>query len=64
MIRVLRLIQYEYDDVEQMEADMARWQLPANGSYQVGANRRHRSATLPLEVLDADIIDFPLGKED
>lgn len=33
MIRVLRLLEYEYDTPERAEQDMGRWQIPANGSY-------------------------------
>lgn len=47
-IRVLRLIEYIYDDVEAMERDMARWKLtaPTNKTMTM------KSVTLPLEVLD------------
>lgn len=32
MIRVLRLLEYTYETVEEMETDLGRWQVPANGS--------------------------------
>jgi len=31
MIRVLRLLEYQYETAEQMEEDMGRWYIPANG---------------------------------
>lgn len=36
MIRVLRVMEYEYDTLEQANADMARWQVPAVGSKKFG----------------------------
>lgn len=50
-IRVLRLLEYTYDSVEQMDKDMALWQVPANGQHLHG---RLKSATLPLTILKDD----------
>jgi hypothetical protein len=36
MIRVLRIMEYEYEDNERAKQDMARWQIPANGSKRQG----------------------------
>lgn len=38
MIRVLRLIEYTYDDAEMAEKDMSRWNLPAVGIRRHGPN--------------------------
>ena len=34
--RVLRLIEYTYESVEQAEEDMLRWSIPANGGMGFG----------------------------
>lgn len=50
-IRVLRLLEYIYPDVEHMELDMARWQVQ-QGSIRFGPNPTViKSVVLPLEVL-------------
>lgn len=62
-IRVLRLLEYTYDSVETMEADMAHWTIPANGARNPGSTAKPArliicSATLPLEVLlDVEPLD-------
>ena len=44
--RVTRLIEIEYASQEQMEADMARWVLPANGVKRFGTTSpKYRTAT-------------------
>ena len=52
MIRVLRVLEYVYPDAKTAEQDMARWQIPANGSYAAGANKMLKSATFPFEVIE------------
>jgi hypothetical protein len=46
-IRVLRLIEYVYEDAEAMQDDMARWTHALNPSRRV----KFRSTSLPPEVL-------------
>lgn len=53
-IRVLRLLEYTYPSVERMEQDMGNWTIPANGTYRTGSTNKIKSATLPLEVLEAE----------
>lgn len=55
-LRVLRLLEYTYPNVEAMESDMGKWAIPANGirTLGMGQGKAIKSATLPLEVL-ADI---------
>lgn len=50
-IRVLRVLEYVYDDVEIMERDMARWTVP---HVQHGGKFTIRSTTLPFEVVSDD----------
>lgn len=56
-IRVLRLMEYEYETVEDMEKDMARWTLQSPVPPQRGTGRpwrmRFRSAALPIVVFDS-----------
>lgn len=51
-IRVLRLLEYTYSDVETMVADMARWQVGANGSHQAGTKVKISSTTLPPSIFE------------
>jgi len=46
-IRVLRLIEYTYEDMERAERDMANWGMPASGTKSV-PGMTIRSAILPL----------------
>lgn len=48
MIRVLRLIEYVYDNSEIADKDMSNWKLPAIGEAPLGPNqgKRIRSTTL------------------
>lgn len=46
MIRILRLIEYNYESYEQAEDDMKNWGVPAFGSRQFG-NKTIYSAILP-----------------
>jgi hypothetical protein len=57
-IRVLRVLEYVYDDVEEMERDMSHWQLGATGT-RTNRGGIVRSTVLPLEVLDHE--DVPNG---
>jgi hypothetical protein len=34
--RILRLLEYVYEDAKTAEADMARWQMPAIGTKRIG----------------------------
>jgi hypothetical protein len=52
-IRVLRLLEYEYPDIETADADMGHWYMPANGSRVLAKLVTIRSA----------IILNPFGKE-
>lgn len=36
MIRVVRVMEYEYDTLEQANKDMANWQVPAVGDKKFG----------------------------
>ena len=63
MIRVLRLMEYVYPDVESMEADMGCWAIPANGKRSLGiCGKSISSAVLPLTVLDG-LPEAPLPDE-
>lgn len=61
MIRVLRLLEYQYADVARMQDDMTRWQV--QGTYRPHSGLLIRSTTLPLEVLDDPVenadVDLP-----
>lgn len=50
-IRVLRLMEYIYEDVETMEKDMARW---IHSSPNRTAKVRFKSCSLPLSVFDGE----------
>lgn len=45
MIRVLRIIEYTYDNNQRAEEDMARWQVPAIGT------RRHGNMTIRSTII-------------
>jgi len=49
-IRVLRVLEYLYDDVERMTEDMERWAVPQTGVKQV-SGMAIRSATFPASLL-------------
>ena len=46
MIRVLRLIEYRYEDAETMTSDMARWTIQSPPSWMIG-RMSMRSVALP-----------------
>lgn len=46
MIRVMRLLEYQFDDYEQAEENMRHWAVPPFGSKQFG-KRVIYSAMLP-----------------
>lgn len=50
-IRVLRLMEYVYDDAERMVEDMSRWSV---GSQEHYSRMSVRSTTLPPEILEED----------
>lgn len=62
MIRVLRLIEYEYNDTKMAENDMSRWQHPAIGSRVYGIGKVVRSTV--LQNLDFDSDDSELEDHD
>jgi hypothetical protein len=35
-VRILRLLEYVYEDAEMAETDMTRWQMPAIGTKRIG----------------------------
>ncbi len=51
-IRVLRLLEYTYQDAAAMTRDMERWAVAANGVLVGGPFVKIKSACLPLEVLE------------
>jgi hypothetical protein len=57
MIRVLRLIEYTYEDNTRAEEDMARWQIPPIGS------RRHGNMTLRSTII-TDLNYEPIAEDD
>lgn len=52
MIRVLRLIEYIYEDFQQAADDMSHWQLPAFGTRYIAKGRTISSAVLPFTSLE------------
>ena len=50
-VRVLRLLEYEYPDVEAAEEDMARWTTSSPPSNR---RMRMRSSTMPFVAIDWD----------
>ncbi len=57
MIRVLRVMEYEYETIEAANADMARWQVPPTGDKKFGplAPMIRSSVMLPQAVTDDDL---------
>lgn len=53
MIRVLRLMEYVYPDVDAMESDMGRWAIQGKRSVGIGRTTSIKSVVLPLEVFEA-----------
>lgn len=53
-IRVLRILEYVYDNVEVMETDMSRWTMVSDPMW-LGGHIKMRSVALPLEV----VLDTP-----
>lgn len=51
-IRVLRLMEYTYPDVEAMDQDMGRWYIQGKRSMGIGRTISIKSTVLPLEVLE------------
>ena len=63
-VRVLRLIEYTYDTPQRAEEDMAKWQMPANGTRYLGGGKVLRSAIitdLNFEEKPNTILDSPPG---
>lgn len=59
MIRVLRIMEYTYEDAETMVSDMAHWQTPQNGLIHFGDKKTLRCATLPIEVFLRSDVEPP-----
>jgi hypothetical protein len=51
MIRVLRVLEYEYPDAEMMTKDMERWGVPANGVHKGWRGGTNRGVTIRSAVL-------------
>lgn len=51
-IRVVRVLEYSYDSVEAMEADMQCWEV--QGVRRFSSRLAIRSSTFPLEVLEEE----------
>ena len=45
MIRILRIMEYTYEDNDRAEEDMARWQMPSVGT------RRHGNMTIKSAII-------------
>lgn len=54
MIRVTRIMEYEYETMQQCNEDMARWQVPALGDKKFGplAPLIRSAVMMPREVPD------------
>jgi len=59
-IRILRVMEYIYPDVETMEMDMARW----TNSSPPKNNIRYRSVSMPLETVRSTPRLFITGEEE
>ena len=46
MIRVIRLMEYTYPDVETMDKNMMQWYISPNGSRRITTDRLIRSAVI------------------
>lgn len=58
MIRVLRLMEYTYPDLETMIQDRGRWAIQGVRSVGIGSVTSIKSTTLPI-----DLVDNPVGIE-
>jgi len=60
-VRVMRIIEIEYDDLEQYEKDRERWALPANGVRRYGRTV-YKAATFLAETIGTgnlvDLVDI------
>lgn len=57
-LRVLRILEYIYEDAEQMARDMSHWGIGANGVRNTGYVTI-RSATMPFEWMKEEVADVP-----
>lgn len=46
VVRVLRMIEYTYPDIETADEDIARWNIPANGTRAITGMYSIRSAII------------------
>lgn len=51
-VRVIRLLEYEYENVEAATEDMARWTISVGTNMNPIRHMRMRSATLPIEAIE------------
>lgn len=70
-VRVLRILEYVYADLESAEADMKNWGVPAVGTVRRGGGRYKSylissTVALPRTVTEGevDITDITGGKQD
>lgn len=59
MIRVTRLMEYTFKDMEEAEANMARWAVPPNGTHNFGQGTKKH-----LVVRSAIIIDTGFERDE
>lgn len=57
-IRVIRVLEYEYEDEETYERDRARWTCGANMAHM-----KMKSAVIPVDFLREDRIDLEFPDE-
>lgn len=50
MLRVVRILEYEYSDVEAMVADQTHWKVPPHGVKVWNPRETVRSTLLPVTV--------------
>lgn len=63
-VRVLRLLEYTYEDQEGADADKMRWGVPANGAYEGGVSGyrgRQKVQSSPVLIRSA-IIEHPFPR--
>lgn len=62
-VRVVRIMEYSYQTQEDADADMSRWNAPANGIRSFDGRTLIRCATLHPETI-FPIISDRVGDED
>lgn len=51
-IRILRIIEYIYEDADLMINDMSHWKVGANATFEPSRGKTIRSAVLPAELYE------------